>query len=447
MFIYSILLSLGLTFCLSFASATTSEDEEAPSSSLFSKSHFTLSGEIKSQARFRSQNNNGASKPALFFSNRLILAPKIQPHLNVDILAQILFYHAAGQGALSYAGLRDPGAQALVDMHELSLLWKFSDIFSLSVGKKPLNWAQSYLLSENLYEERPTSFEGFWLNYESDFFYANFGAHQLRDSFFSSLQADGYGLALRLGLRRWMNFLEDFQAHIVYLNNDAQLLGLGTQAVALPKEVSAHLGFFSDVRWGRLRWNLFFDYQGGDYGGAEIKAYVADTSLKLYLTSNLKSSVTLFAHVDSGDDSSTVESETYLSLTYDQKYNSSRLGFVGWGNLTFFGAQYEYQWVPDYTLRARYNYLTRSSKSAGIFAYTSTGQSDLIYQTGPYDNSLSVAAYDLGHELSFEFRYQWHSGMALEVLVGALMPGGYLKAYGVDELQYASRVFLEYRFK
>ncbi len=331
--------------------------------------------------------------------------------------------------------------------------WKYSNLVSFQFGRVGLSVADGTVLSENDWDQYPTSHDGMVVNWEVSFGRLQFftiKTNEYGPGFIShDAERNLYGASLDINsLPEWLKILN---AHFIQIVKDETGTGSSSSPpyLAGAKVNEQRLGATLSGDKGRFNYRLSGAYvfgQGTTQNAStqtnlNISEYMLDSTLGFGLnpSQSLKSSIGV--HIDSGSkDLSTEQVHGYESFYYDTHRFGGLMDVVRWGNLTSTKLSLAFSPSEDVEFGILYYYYTHSEVSAQNAPSGATASQTLF---GPEYKTLtaSPSITEIGHEIDLSFKKIFDSGLKFESFIAGFLPGSAMKE-NTDPKQ--DRVIIEY---
>ena len=343
-------------------------------------------------------------------------------------------------------------AQNMILVNRAWGAWKYTNLVNFQFGRIGLELADGTVMSENDWEQTPTSQDGLVINWE-----VNFGRFE-----FFTIKTNEYGpgfishdaernlYGISLDIRTLPEWIKILNAHFIQVVKDET----GTGATSSPPYLAGakvneqRVGATLSGDKGRFLYRLSGAYVFGQgvtqtptQNTLNISEYMMDSTIGVYLTSSQTFKTTFRYHMDSGSkDLSTEQVHGYESFYYDIHNYGGFMDVIRWGNLTSASGALIYAPSEDVEVGLTYHYFTHTVKSDVNAASGATASPTLF---GPEYKTLvaSPSVTELGHEVDLSFKKSFDSGLKFQTVAAAFLPGAALKS-ATDPKQ--DRIIFEY---
>ena len=449
------------------------------------------SGHYRVRGLYQENLFRGSSDDFDLYSHRLRLNGSFSPNDDTQAHFSANLYGVLGGNRRGDLGLDASLVDDSSDGHKLQLLkiygeWDFWRGFFLRFGRQQLNWGNEAIISSNEDDDRPYSFDGLVLHYSDSVVHFQTGVFKLGDwssrtsqnganpnsnpnrdsnpnpnlnsdgnsnpNRDSNLNPDGNpdpsedSYFVSIELKGFLNFLKEIQ-FLLYRtqadNFENTDLGINIQGGTFNR-----FGVALNGEGSRLYYTLDYINFSGDYSGGTAASgsmghiklggiWGGGDSLRAYIV----------GHLDTGDDSSSTNTnEKFDPLYYNHHNYAGLMDLLAWGNLTYYGAGFEYR--PDESQFYKLQWLTfqRTETGSGVSSINYLGFDQAFITEDINQNTNAVITKDLGFEVDFLYRKNYDSNAFLEFIVGVFVPGDYLESYGRAKEIYSARLTTGFSF-
>lgn len=445
---FRILIFMQLFLISTLAMSQTDFESENPT-------YLKWSGEYRTRYELLFPPSGDGSSSLSTFSHRLILASNFKPQENIELKASLLLSENLGQDYKGYAGYMVSSSNAeSVFIYELYANWLADSGLGFQVGRFLFKSANDNFFSNNLDDAIPNRFDGGLLKYDKDFFNFSGGAFIVSQFQNAQLEIETsrlYVISVDLEIDEDL-FKNINLSFISYDTVEKTFTELNNFTFPEKSFTMYAVSFTGD--YGPFFYTADAGIQQGtnETSDQTVDGTMLDTKIGYTIHPRSKSKVYLIGHIDSGDKSSTTDSdESYNPLFYNHFVNGGRMNLLGWGNLTSFTLGLSRQLNDNTSVQLEYIKFLRTNTEAGINGLSPTGLTALTIDdsgnnTGPYDNNLNSSNKDIGDEVDLVIDYKSAIGLKFQSITGLFMPAGYLKDYNKSDLIYFQRFGIEFVF-
>ncbi|MEQ1875519.1 MAG: alginate export family protein [Bdellovibrionia bacterium] len=295
--------------------------------------------------------------------------------------------------------------------------WKSNDMLSMKFGRAGFEYGDGTIFALNDWNNLPNSWEGIWTQWGFDFADMHLFGNKLLDSETSVAgnsdpEIVAYGLVVNF--KNLPEFLKHAFLHVVNVNAD-QVTALPAGAVGANQ---MHYGLTLMGDANSLDYRFTADIFSGKYKGVgsdmNLKGTMFDAELGWSMPEFMKARFGFMIHMDTGDDSTTPDSEGYSPLYYDQHKYAGLMDVVSWGNSTYYGVSFGMN--PSEDLNAGLSVLMFSRTSDKAAANITPGP-----------GATATDAKPVGNEIDLHATKTYGDNFSIFGLYGMFMPGEYVK--------------------
>ncbi len=397
----------------------------------------------------------GSNQKQDLYNHRLLLTGEMAPN---DVIEAHFSFNVhqviGGQGRRGSLGLENSGG----DAEQIQILtayadWSLGSSFFLNLGRMDLSWGNGALVSKNMDDQTPYSFDGAVLGYDSESFLFSAGVLRLGDwdrslgsastidpdesSYFARLSFKSFGKALKTAE---FFFLRLQSADYIDAANSINLKGFSLNRLGF-SFAGATNKFFYQMDYV----NLLGSYNGGD--GA--KAWLGHLKLGAKFGKRAPWAVYMIGHIDSGDKaSSSATDEGYRPIYYNHHKYAGQMDLLAWGNLTYYGlgATLFHKNRTEFMGQVLRFSLTNNFKGPSSISYLGYGDTNSFISEDVSKNTANEQSKNLGTEFDFVMKRNFRSDAYIELILGAFLPDAYFEAYGRLKNVYSLRLSTGFSF-
>ncbi len=390
-----------------------------------------------------------------FYNHRFILKGEMAPNDSIETYFSINMNQVVGgEGKRGFSGLEGFNDN-LKDVQILTAYadWHLGSSFFLKLGRTNLNWGNEVVVSSNLDDQRPYTFDGLFFGYDSESFMLNAGVLKIGDwsrdkGSPSTVDPGESAYFVVLDFKSFGKIFETVEFFLLRLQSsdfiDAE------NSISIKGYSLDRLGFSLAGSKRKVFYQVDYVNLLGSYnGGVSAQAWMGHMNLGVNFGNKQPGSVYLIGHYDSGDDSSSMTvDESYRPVYYNHHKYAGLMDLFAWGNLTYYGlgANLFYKEQTEFKAQILRFSLTDSFKGPNAISYLGYGESSSFISEEVSKNTNADSSLNLGTEFDIAITRKFLSGVDLELIFGVFIPDDYLKAYDRNEEIYSLRLSIGFEF-
>jgi len=431
-----------ILFALSFFSSLAFSAEDTK---------FLWDGEYRSRGFLQENVLNSGNSANDVFSHRLKLRAEFEPNDRLDAVVSAILFQNWGEDVRGFSGIREESETENFRIFEAYGEWHLSSAFFLKFGRWALDFGNGALISKNLDDDVPYSFDGVMLGYDASNFELRIGALRVSDwpaSLGFTADPDSSAYFTSINLKSWEPVFEFFQIYFFREQKDGY--NNATTGRSIEAESSNHFGVSARGKYEKFFYTADYVQYSGEFTSLNQNIDGNLLHLKAGLTLKEKDDFKLYLvfHSDTGDDDSTAQSEFYRPLYYNHHKYAGVLDLLSFGNLTYVGLGSSILKNDKNKFSLQALSFSRTSDSDGTrgISFDGSGGATGFISDDIVGNTSNVDDPDLGLEIDFIYNRDFDSGMSLEFITGVFFVGEYLKAYQRTKDVFGARLTLSLPF-
>lgn len=412
---------------------------------------FLWEGEYRSRGLLQENVLNSGQNANDVFSHRLMLKAEFEPNDRLDARVSGILFQNWGEDVRGFSGIREDSETENFRIFEAYGEWHLSSAFFLKFGRWGLDFGNGALVSKNLDDDVPYSFDGVMLGYDASNFELRLGALRISDwasDLGFTADPDSSAYFASLNLKSWEPVFKFFQIYFFREQKDGY--NNATTGRSLEAESSNHFGVSAKGDYNKFFYTADYVQYSGEFTSLNQNIDGNLVHIKAGFTLKEKNDFKLFLvyHFDTGDNDATTQSEFYRPLYYNHHKYAGVLDLLSFGNLTYLGlgASILSNDKNQFILQALS--FSRTSDSDGVRGISFDGSNGAtgFISDDIVTNASNITDQDIGLEIDFVYNRSFDSGVNLEFITGAFLVGDYLKAYQRTKDVFGARLTLSLPF-